>query len=143
MSKSAAPKRPDYNGAGFEKSHNVFTKCIWLFTFNVNRANHILTCPVEHGNNDLRPRRSKGREIPWIGRDIPDIHCFPGGNGSASQPLGDGKRRILRRTRPAPDDVRHGSSDAVHIIKPDPAIAPGTPKKFSDAFKSGNPVPRG
>src|SRR2546430_10346965 len=87
-----------YSGAGLEKCLYVIGERVWLFTFDVNRANHALACTVEDRNNDLRPSRAKGGEIPWIGLDVPGIHCFPGGNGGAGQPLGNGKHRILRRT---------------------------------------------
>ncbi|HEV1994837.1 MAG TPA: hypothetical protein VGR03_10930 [Candidatus Acidoferrum sp.] len=85
IAKSAAPKWSDYIGAGFEKGLHVFTKRIWLFALDVNRANHVLACSVEHGNNDLRPCRTKGCEITKIGRDVPNIDCFPGGNCHTSE----------------------------------------------------------
>ncbi len=137
-----APKWPDKLGAGFQKRLHFFRKRIWLFAFDVNRAHYVLACAVEHRNNNLRPRRTKGRQIPWIGRDVPDIHCFSRENGGACQPLGDRKRRILRCARPAPDDVRHGSRGTVHIIKPHPAISAAAPENLRDALKGRNPILR-
>src|SRR5437660_1749976 len=41
-----------------------FIERVWLFALDINRANHAFACTVEDGNNDLRPGRAKGREIP-------------------------------------------------------------------------------
>src|SRR5438552_18127552 len=131
-----------YSGAGLEKCLYVIGERVWLFTFDVYRANHGLACTVEDRNNDLRPGRAKGGEIPWIGRDIPDVHCSPGENGGAGQPLANRKRRILRRTGAAPDNIFHYSRGVVHVIKPDPAVAAGAPKKLRDVLKSGDPILR-
>src|SRR6266446_1772187 len=74
--KFSAPKWPDHTGAVFETGLYVFAKGIRLVTLNVNRANNALAGTVEHGNNNFRPRRAKGGEIPWIGHDIPTFTVF-------------------------------------------------------------------
>src|SRR6266478_3512390 len=73
---SGAPKRSDYLGAGFERRLHLFRKGIGLFAFDVNRAHHVLACPVKHRNNNLRPRRTKSCEIPRIAVTSPTFNAF-------------------------------------------------------------------